>query len=426
MSKMNLCITVLALISLAPWAVFGWGIATHVYFGDHLGKGPGFWNYQEMYGATVPDLYKSVFGTPYYDYLESETHIQFDKVVRKAFGSTLNSFALGFASHNDVWGADFTSHHAGRTTPGIGYISAQVETLKIVFQDSIEQVLVKSNIDPEQAKTIAVEFAPSVAHIASELAVDILIKRNEDGNIGRKMLLAAQLRSSAIPGLLVAAYAEDFAREFDLNVVTASGILLSAEQAHRTLMTTYAGILLQSEAEIVHQLASYLSNLAELYLKITKGLDVSIPSATAVRLLKFTLNHVERSYAAEIAATLAYLKAEMPKHPNTGQELAVEQMPHIQAERDNASLPERFSLEQNWPNPFNPTTQIRYALPTPSSVKLLVFNTIGQIVATLIDTYQDAGVYQITWDASGMPGGVYIYRLETDSYRVSRKMVFQK
>ncbi len=426
MNRISLRVVVFFFSLLAPMVVFAWGMATHVYLADHLGKSSGYWNYQEMYGATAPDLYKSLFGSAYYNYLESETHIRFEKVALHASGTTLKSFAFGFVSHNDVWGADFTSHHDGRTTPGAGYVSVQVEGLKAAFQDSIEQVLLTNNIDPEQAKAIAAEFAPSVAHIAVELAVDIFIKRNEDRNIGSKMIMAAQLRSSAIPGLLLIAYAADFAQEFDLSLGMASSILLGAEQGHRTLVTTYGAIFLQSEAEIVRRLSSYLSDLAELYLRVFRELKVSVPSTTAAALLKLTMAQIAPSYASEIASTLAYLKTEMPKHPTNGHDLAIDQALEITGTTGKAGLPDQFSLEQNWPNPFNPTTQIRYTLAAPGPVKLLVFNSIGQTVAKLVDDYQTAGVYQVTWDASHLPGGLYFCRLETETYRASRKMVLQK
>ncbi|MBK7259334.1 MAG: T9SS type A sorting domain-containing protein [Ignavibacteriae bacterium] len=74
--------------------------------------------------------------------------------------------------------------------------------------------------------------------------------------------------------------------------------------------------------------------------------------------------------------------------------------------------PSNFALEQNYPNPFNPETAIRYDLPEASTVRLLVFNPLGQEVATLVNEQEPAGSYQVKFNASTVPSGMYFYRLE--------------
>ena len=78
-----------------------------------------------------------------------------------------------------------------------------------------------------------------------------------------------------------------------------------------------------------------------------------------------------------------------------------------------ATLPSDLLLEQNYPNPFNPTTTIRYALPATSQVRLDVFTISGQRVAELVSGVQSAGWHEVTFDASSLTSGVYVYRLET-------------
>lgn len=73
--------------------------------------------------------------------------------------------------------------------------------------------------------------------------------------------------------------------------------------------------------------------------------------------------------------------------------------------------PVQFGLNQNYPNPFNPATVIRYEVPEPMTVKLQVFNILGQLVSTLIDQSQPAGYHEVTFNASSLPSGVYVYRL---------------
>lgn len=85
-----------------------------------------------------------------------------------------------------------------------------------------------------------------------------------------------------------------------------------------------------------------------------------------------------------------------------------------------------FALKQNYPNPFNPVTTIRYALPQRSHVTLFVFNTLGQQVAQLVNGEINAGYHQVQFDASGLPSGLYFYRLTADQYATSKKAVVLK
>lgn len=102
-------------------------------------------------------------------------------------------------------------------------------------------------------------------------------------------------------------------------------------------------------------------------------------------------------------------------------------------------VPEKSILFQNYPNPFNPTTSIsysvgnivetRHALSQPGhalSVQLIIYNALGQKVATLVNAKQSPGNYTVTFNASDLPGGVYFYRLKIGSRTQTRKMVFLK
>jgi GH35 family endo-1,4-beta-xylanase len=92
------------------------------------------------------------------------------------------------------------------------------------------------------------------------------------------------------------------------------------------------------------------------------------------------------------------------------------------------SHPEVFALSQNYPNPFNPMTVISYQLPGGNSVKLSIYNLLGQRLRTLVDSYQSAGEHSLVWDATdakNMPvsSGVYFYRLEAGGWMLQKKMV---
>jgi hypothetical protein len=89
-------------------------------------------------------------------------------------------------------------------------------------------------------------------------------------------------------------------------------------------------------------------------------------------------------------------------------------------------VPETYSLEQNYPNPFNPSTQIEFALPKASVVKLEVYNLLGQKVATLLNELKDAGSHKVSFEARNLATGVYIYRLNAGDQVLAKKMMLMK
>ncbi len=93
---------------------------------------------------------------------------------------------------------------------------------------------------------------------------------------------------------------------------------------------------------------------------------------------------------------------------------------------EHEELPMELTLHQNYPNPFNPTTQIRYGLPEQSEVRLTVYNMLGQKVAILVNSQQNAGWHEITFDASHLSSGMYIYRLATNQSVKTNKMLLMK
>jgi hypothetical protein len=90
------------------------------------------------------------------------------------------------------------------------------------------------------------------------------------------------------------------------------------------------------------------------------------------------------------------------------------------------STPHGFELSQNYPNPFNPTTRISYFIPAGGHVRLVVSNIIGQEVAVLADGQQEKGGHEVTFDAAGLPSGMYIYRITAGEFTAVKKMVVMK
>ena len=98
---------------------------------------------------------------------------------------------------------------------------------------------------------------------------------------------------------------------------------------------------------------------------------------------------------------------------------------------DNANVAERFMLHQNFPNPFNPLTTLRYDLPEDSFVKIRVFDMSGNEVKTLVNETKGAGFNSVQWNATNNQGepisaGVYLYSIEADDFIQTRKMILLK
>ncbi|MEZ5360672.1 MAG: T9SS type A sorting domain-containing protein [Candidatus Zixiibacteriota bacterium] len=89
------------------------------------------------------------------------------------------------------------------------------------------------------------------------------------------------------------------------------------------------------------------------------------------------------------------------------------------------NIPKVFALNQNYPNPFNPTTTIRFSLPEASNWKLTVYNILGQVVETW-NGRDEAGQYEVTWNADHYATGVYLYKLEAGTHTQAKKMILLK
>ena len=132
-----------------------------------------------------------------------------------------------------------------------------------------------------------------------------------------------------------------------------------------------------------------------------------IPAADTVRLtIRFTPDSV-RSYADTL-----YIANNSPETPFKVPLSGIGSPATGVSSR--TELPKSYSLAQNYPNPFNPTTTVRYGIPSRSHVKLQIFNTLGQVVGTLVNAEQEAGYYEVPWQPN-TSSGLYFYRLEAAS-----------
>ena len=88
--------------------------------------------------------------------------------------------------------------------------------------------------------------------------------------------------------------------------------------------------------------------------------------------------------------------------------------------------PINFKLNQNYPNPFNPSTMISYSIPQKEWVTLKIYNTLGQEIATLVNSEQSSGNYKVSWNATNLPSGIYFYSIKVGAYSQTKKMILQK
>jgi|GEM_PF-560026 len=91
-----------------------------------------------------------------------------------------------------------------------------------------------------------------------------------------------------------------------------------------------------------------------------------------------------------------------------------------------SKVPAEYSLSNNYPNPFNPSTNINFSLEKPSKVMLAVYNVLGQKVATLVNSFMQSGNYTYQFNASNLASGIYIYRIEAGNFVSAKKMVLLK
>ena len=306
MKKILIFICFISLM-LVPASALAWGSATHSYFAKKLGKNNGYINLQEMYGAVVPDMFNLMFGHPYRNYLWTQTHYEFMKLVDVAKIGIGKAFAYGFASHNEKWGADYTAHICAVLNPGEGYVVAKTNMLAPLLEPKITEFLIANGIPytPELVQELSLAFADS----SVESAIDLLVSQNEDKQVGAQMALAAQLRNLFVPFLLAKAYAQDLAQQPDMTNYQATSLIFNAEKQFREYIKSY-GIMLTKD-ERIDLMAQQGAQLAQERLEKEYEISVVVPPGLMKESLLAATGIVKYDYSLELTATLNYLKTQL-------------------------------------------------------------------------------------------------------------------
>jgi len=98
----------------------------------------------------------------------------------------------------------------------------------------------------------------------------------------------------------------------------------------------------------------------------------------------------------------------------------------IGVQKISSEIPDKFSLYQNYPNPFNPSTTIRYQIPKEQIVMLKIFDIMGKEIETIVNEKQSPGAYEVNWNALKFSSGVYFYKIETEGFTDTKRMLLVK
>ncbi len=242
------------------------------------------------------------------------------------------------------------------------------------------------------------------------------------GQVGK--LLKGKIRD--IDAATLCGYLDMIAGHFNSNVINQVVVYEPPTSGVCMDKLLVAGDLLNARgdsAEVAKarkQLMALLLNVASG--KLSQTAIISVDGATVSQAITYCDNIIDDPNGDY------HLARDICKEINKNQEVAAgvidlgtENIAYKQAE-----IPLTFSLVQNYPNPFNPTTEISFSLPSAADVKLEIYNIMGQRVTTLVNERLEAGEHIVQWDGSEAASGVYFYRLQTDDFVGTKKMILLK
>ncbi len=203
-------------------------------------------------------------------------------------------------------------------------------------------------------------------------------------------------------------YYQKLIRQRRLNPALNAGKLYKQKQyaGERVLVWGYKDTITDTQVEIIANLSSSSQTVYNIpWLSSGTWYDVFDQSTLAVS-SNLIPDYTIPAYTAKVFCN------------RTNTDLGI-----LAAKDERQPLPERIDLAQNYPNPFNPVTTIHFELPRMMRASLVVYDLMGREIVRLVDGVRSAGVYDIRWDATSVPSGMYIYRLTTEAGSISNKLV---
>ncbi len=196
----------------------------------------------------------------------------------------------------------------------------------------------------------------------------------------------------------------------------------------------------------------YISNFDQKFLNQPNAIQIGLDST--IQILEFSYYHkvIYKDFIADTAQIYAYMNNSfrdfaivaregkyymwgigggVSSYLQAGKDLLVNLIseiigePTTSVDQNNISV-KQFSLNQNYPNPFNPTTSISYQLSESGKVNMKVYDMLGKEVSTLVDENQIEGFYKVNFDASSLSSGIYFYKIQTENFIETKKMILVK
>ena len=269
---------------------FAWGSATHAYICDHLGAQGPLKNLNELYGGMAPDVFNYLFtDNTLRETLYGATHysnfLDVWKSSRTPIGKAL---ALGFISHNGLWGADGTAHGVPYNNPD-GYVIGKAIAMRFKYGPFFSD---GGKIDPND---LTFWLNVELYHNAVESAVDILICRH-DRALGGKISAAALARSPEFPAMLVKTYRS----------LAPENLIRGTESDFRRNLVAYGFALMQPREKAVEDIASQLASMAGAFLAMY-GIDPSglgDLDTLAFNIINLALEECEGDYLDAVNGTI--------------------------------------------------------------------------------------------------------------------------
>ncbi len=190
------------------------------------------------------------------------------------------------------------------------------------------------------------------------------------------------------------------------------------------------GSLLDLDGDDVPDLVLDSPHRIAIYSAIGKRVLFEATDAEAAEIGVLYLGDVDGDGIVELVAYFWYYDGDYQTQSYRTRVYAIP-VPDAVEEPHAGSIPAAYTLQQNYPNPFNPITTIEYDVQKPGHVSITIYNTLGQVVTTLVNTDRKVGKYKIQWNGKSGSGesvasGVYFYQMQLDGFVSSKKMVVVK